>query len=252
MVEEKKGGPKSGVSGKGGVKEQLEDLRRLAPADYEVAKTMISGLHKKLPVAVSSKASAAAGTYALKKGAASVRKYRSKMTALTLKPDEPSVRASPQIRAADRPSSNWLLHYQIRFQRDRTIFSLGFSRPKGCREAGTFAVHVNNVNKFMPGSHYSEGWMKRVQKKRPIPIHWESDRFFAIPPENLTNWLNSSSSRGDRGVFLAPGGNRLGREFQHFGAHFLAGLEFHNGVRGDAAHQSPGAWGCGRRGPCAL
>ncbi len=74
VVEEKKGGQKSGVSGRGGIKEQLEDLRRLAPADYEVAKTTISLLHKKLPVAVNSKASAAAGRM-LKKGAASVRKY---------------------------------------------------------------------------------------------------------------------------------------------------------------------------------
>src|ERR1700744_6528874 len=71
VVDEKKGGTAARETGD--VKEQLEDLRRLAPADFKVAKTLIDGLHKKLPTAVNSKAGAAAGRM-LKKGAASVRK----------------------------------------------------------------------------------------------------------------------------------------------------------------------------------
>jgi len=74
VVEEKKRGQGRVEIGEENVKEQLEDLRRLAPADYDVAKTMISGLHKKLSPNFNSKASAAAGRM-LKKGAASVRKY---------------------------------------------------------------------------------------------------------------------------------------------------------------------------------
>jgi len=74
VLEEKKDIHTAGRAGHRDVKGQLEDLRRLAPADYDVAKTMISGLHKKLPAVVNSKAGAAAGRM-LKKGAASVRKH---------------------------------------------------------------------------------------------------------------------------------------------------------------------------------
>ena len=74
VVAEKQGGQAGTEAGEEAVKEQLADLRRLAPADYEVARATITALHKKLPVEVSSKAGDAAGRM-LKKGAASVRKH---------------------------------------------------------------------------------------------------------------------------------------------------------------------------------
>jgi predicted transcriptional regulator len=73
IVEEKKGGGDPTEIGEEAVKEQLSDLKRFSPADYEVAKTTISMLHKRLPAEINSKASAAAGRM-LKKGAASVLK----------------------------------------------------------------------------------------------------------------------------------------------------------------------------------
>lgn len=72
VVEERKGGSASGEMGD--AKEQLENLRRFAPADYAVARATIGMLHKKLPARANSKAGAAAGRM-LKKGAASVRKH---------------------------------------------------------------------------------------------------------------------------------------------------------------------------------
>jgi transcriptional regulator with XRE-family HTH domain len=74
IVEEKKGGQGPVEIGEEAVKEQLSDLRRFSPADYEVAKTTISMLHKRLPPAINSKATAAAGRM-LKKAAASVLKH---------------------------------------------------------------------------------------------------------------------------------------------------------------------------------
>ncbi len=75
VVDERRGDSTAGE--KGDVKEQLENLRRFAPADYAVAKATISMLHKKLPWNPSSKAGAAAGRM-LKKGAASARKHSPK------------------------------------------------------------------------------------------------------------------------------------------------------------------------------
>jgi len=74
VVQETGGGQKSAEANDEAVEEQLADVRRLAPGDYEVIKSMISMVHKKLPREVNSKAGAAAGRM-LKKGAAAVRKY---------------------------------------------------------------------------------------------------------------------------------------------------------------------------------
>jgi predicted transcriptional regulator len=74
VVQETGGGERTVETGDDSVKEQLADVRRLAPGDYEVIKSMISMVHKKLPREVNSKAGAAAGRM-LKKGAAAVRKY---------------------------------------------------------------------------------------------------------------------------------------------------------------------------------
>jgi predicted transcriptional regulator len=86
------------------LREQLSDLRRYSPDDYEVVKTTISLLHKKLPM-VLEVSSPATGKDILSIASSSGKKHLEKMRSKKKQSEETSGRKSPSTGFVP-PSSN--------------------------------------------------------------------------------------------------------------------------------------------------